>query len=436
MQAVFGDRRSRSDEGWNRAITQFIGALGFPAIGVTDRQFDNNQNSENENVRWDFSRDTTMARVTSRVRRSEKVHLGARPRLHTDDVARCRCRRHADEQGIAAAQAGAAILHVHARDPRDGRPTPDPAAFLAFLPRLKEGCDAVINVTTGGGLNMTVDDRLKGPVMLRPEMCSLNMGSMNFALYPLADRDQSWKHDWEEPYRRSSKTGCQEHFRAIARIIRFGRRARMPVRARCYASGTLRTWQRGRRKWYAAFFVQLIFACRRDRTGHRQPAVHEQTRITVRVETWSVLRGSLQMPFARNRFSWRFGRVVSKTLDIAASSRVRSRAGRKVPRSWIARHDGRQPTVMSDRLAEGTAAVSFDEDVRRHRASQLRAVWWPRCHRLGLLSCRYSGRPNTPLGDTASLERRCERARDWDRGISRFTEHPGRATIDGTLYRL
>src|SRR6185503_1652635 len=79
------------------------------------------------------------------------------------------------EQGIAAAQAGAAILHVHARDPRDGRPTPDPAAFLAFLPRLKAGCGAVINVTTGGGLNMTVEERLKGPVMLRPEMCSLNM---------------------------------------------------------------------------------------------------------------------------------------------------------------------------------------------------------------------------------------------------------------------
>ena len=73
------------------------------------------------------------------------------------------------EQGVAASQAGAAVLHVHARDPRDGRPTPDPAAYMAFLPRLKAGCEAIINVTTGGSLNMTVDDRLKAPVMLRPE---------------------------------------------------------------------------------------------------------------------------------------------------------------------------------------------------------------------------------------------------------------------------
>ena len=90
------------------------------------------------------------------------------------------------EQGVAAAHAGAAILHVHARDPQDGRPTPDPAAYMAFLPRLKAGCDAIVNITTGGGLNMTVDERLRAPVMLRPEMCSLNMGSMNFAIYPLA----------------------------------------------------------------------------------------------------------------------------------------------------------------------------------------------------------------------------------------------------------
>src|SRR4051794_37591975 len=99
-------------------------------------------------------------------------------------------------QGIAAAEAGAAILHVHARDPRNGRPTPDPAAFRAYLPQLKERTNAIINVTTGGGLDMTVEERLKGPVSLRPEMCSLNMGSMNFGLFPLADRYTSWRYDW------------------------------------------------------------------------------------------------------------------------------------------------------------------------------------------------------------------------------------------------
>ncbi|NYZ14958.1 3-keto-5-aminohexanoate cleavage protein [Azospirillum sp. RWY-5-1] len=104
------------------------------------------------------------------------------------------------EQAVAAAGAGAAILHLHARDPQDGRPTPDPAVFRAFLPRIKQSCDAVLNITTGGGLDMSVEERLAAPLLLSPEMCSLNMGSMNFALHPLARRHTVWKHAWEEPY--------------------------------------------------------------------------------------------------------------------------------------------------------------------------------------------------------------------------------------------
>src|SRR3978361_626973 len=78
------------------------------------------------------------------------------------------------EQSIAAAKAGASIIHLHARDPADGRPTPHPAVFMQFLPRIKQSCDAVINITTGGGLNMTVDQRLAAPLATKPEMCSLN----------------------------------------------------------------------------------------------------------------------------------------------------------------------------------------------------------------------------------------------------------------------
>jgi uncharacterized protein (DUF849 family) len=103
-------------------------------------------------------------------------------------------------QSIEAAKAGAAIIHLHARDPKDGRPTPDPAVFMEFLPRIKQNCDAVVNITTGGGLNMTVDQRLAAPLMAKPEMCSLNMGSMNFGIFGLADRYKEWKHPWEEPY--------------------------------------------------------------------------------------------------------------------------------------------------------------------------------------------------------------------------------------------
>ena len=124
------------------------------------------------------------------------------------------------EQAIAAAEAGASILHLHARDPKDGRPTPDPEVFMQFLPRIKQATSAVLNITTGGGMNMTVEDRLAAPLRTRPEMCSLNMGSMNFAIFPLADRYKEWKHPWEEPYLRGTDDAIfRNTFRDIARII-------------------------------------------------------------------------------------------------------------------------------------------------------------------------------------------------------------------------
>ena len=104
------------------------------------------------------------------------------------------------EQSIAAAQAGAAILHLHARDPANGRPSADPAHFMAFLPQIKHGCDAVLNLSTGGSATMTLDQRLAAPKRAAPEMCSLNMGTMNFALYPAAARITDWKFDWEKPF--------------------------------------------------------------------------------------------------------------------------------------------------------------------------------------------------------------------------------------------
>ncbi|HEY5656031.1 MAG TPA: 3-keto-5-aminohexanoate cleavage protein [Woeseiaceae bacterium] len=101
------------------------------------------------------------------------------------------------EQGIAAAKAGAAILHLHARDPNDGRPTADPDVFMQFLPKIKAECDAVINITTGGSSAMTLEQRLAAPLLAKPEMCSLNMGSMNFGLFPMQRRYDDWKFAWE-----------------------------------------------------------------------------------------------------------------------------------------------------------------------------------------------------------------------------------------------
>ncbi|WP_315919690.1 3-keto-5-aminohexanoate cleavage protein [Mesorhizobium sp. SP-1A] len=100
-------------------------------------------------------------------------------------------------EAIAAAEAGASILHLHARDPQDGRPTADPAVFMQFLPRIKQATGAVVNITTGGSSLMTLDERLAAPLKAEPEMCSLNMGSMNFGLFPILDKPREWRHDWE-----------------------------------------------------------------------------------------------------------------------------------------------------------------------------------------------------------------------------------------------
>ena len=109
------------------------------------------------------------------------------------------------QQSIDAANAGASILHLHARDPENGRPTSDPEIFNKFLPIIKEETDAIINITTGGGLQMTVEQRLEAPLKFRPEMCSLNMGSMNFALFPAAAKLKNWKHEWEKPFLEASE---------------------------------------------------------------------------------------------------------------------------------------------------------------------------------------------------------------------------------------
>lgn len=101
---------------------------------------------------------------------------------------------------IAAAEAGASILHLHARDPKTGQPKQDPKLFEAFLPRIKQCTNAVINITTGGGLGMPLEERIAPAHYAKPEVCSLNMGSMNFAAFELAKKYENWEYDWEKPY--------------------------------------------------------------------------------------------------------------------------------------------------------------------------------------------------------------------------------------------
>ncbi len=101
---------------------------------------------------------------------------------------------------IDAAEAGAAIIHLHARNPDTGRPDPRPELFQDFLPRIKQSCNAVLNITTGGGLGMTREERLQAARSVSPEMASMNMGSMNFGIFPMLDKYSNWKHEWEPEF--------------------------------------------------------------------------------------------------------------------------------------------------------------------------------------------------------------------------------------------
>ena len=167
------------------------------------------------------------------------------------------------EAAIGAAEAGAAIVHLHARDPIDGRPSPSPALFQEFLPRIKAGCDAVINITTGGGQNMTVQDRLACPLACQPEMCSLNMGSMNFGLYPTLNRYQTFTHEWEPAYLEGSRDFIFKNtFKDIEYILEhLGRGCGTRFEFECYDVGHLYNLAHllERKLVKPPLFVQTIF---------------------------------------------------------------------------------------------------------------------------------------------------------------------------------
>src|ERR1700746_2302015 len=174
--------------------------------------------------------------------------------LTPDEIAR---------DAIAAAEAGAAILHLHARDPKDGRPTPDPGVFMQFLPRIKQATDAVVNITTGGGHGMTLEERLAAPLRAKPEMCSCNMGSMNFGLYPMLDRYKEWKYEWEPAYLEMTRDFIFKNtFKDIERSLKeLGEGCGTRFEFECYDVGHLYNLahfvDRGLVK--PPFFVQMIF---------------------------------------------------------------------------------------------------------------------------------------------------------------------------------
>ncbi len=209
------------------------------------------------------------------------------------------------EAAIGAAKAGAAIVHLHARMPEDGRPTQDPEMFRRFLPKIKAASNVVINLTTGGAPTMAIEERLQPALQLKPEVASLNMGSMNFGLYEMLNRYKEFKYDWEKPYLAGSDDRIFKNtFKDIAHILESCSANNTRFEIECYDIGHLYTashfLDRGIVK--PPLFIQSVFGLRGGIGPHAEDVMHMKRtadRLFGDQYQWSVLgAGANQMYIA------------------------------------------------------------------------------------------------------------------------------------------
>ncbi|MCV0396669.1 MAG: 3-keto-5-aminohexanoate cleavage protein [Rhizobiaceae bacterium] len=207
------------------------------------------------------------------------------------------------DAAIGAAEAGAAIVHLHARDPKTGIPDQSPEAFEPFLKVIKQRSDCVVNITTGGAPTMSVEERLKPVATFKPEVASLNMGSMNFGLYPMLGRFKDFTHDWERPYLEGSKDRIFKNtFADIENILTSCAENGTRFEIECYDIGHLYTLahfvDRGLVK--PPFFVQSVFGILGGIGAHAEDVAHMKRtadRLFGEDYRWSVLgAGRNQMP--------------------------------------------------------------------------------------------------------------------------------------------
>ncbi len=209
------------------------------------------------------------------------------------------------DSAVAAAEAGAAILHLHARDPETGRPDQSPEAFGRFLPRVKQRTNAVINLTTGGAPYMTVEERVQPAATFRPEVASLNMGSMNFGLFPMLDRFKDFKHPWErEALEASRDLVFRNTFRDIEFVLRTLGEAGTRFEFECYDTAHLYHLAHflGRGLVKPPLFIQTVFGILGGIGPHPEDVMHMKRtadRLFGDQYRWSVLgAGRNQMPIA------------------------------------------------------------------------------------------------------------------------------------------
>jgi uncharacterized protein (DUF849 family) len=209
------------------------------------------------------------------------------------------------EAAVGAAQAGAAIIHLHARDPNTGKPDQTPQAFGRFLPRIKQATDAVVNLTTGGAPYMTVEERVKPAATFKPEVASLNMGSMNFGLFPMLRRFKEFKHDWERKALEDSRDLVfRNTFKDIEYVLRTLGDAGTRFEFECYDTSHLynlaNVLERGLVR--PPLFVQTVFGILGGIGSHPEDVLHMKRtadRLFGKDYKWSVLgAGRSQLPIA------------------------------------------------------------------------------------------------------------------------------------------
>ncbi|MXZ81771.1 MAG: 3-keto-5-aminohexanoate cleavage protein [Gammaproteobacteria bacterium] len=211
-----------------------------------------------------------------------------------------------EDAAVGASEAGAAIIHLHARNPDDGRPDYRPETFMQFLPGIRDRCNAVVNVSTGGGLGMSIEQRLAAALRASPEMASLNMGSLNFGIFPMAEKYDTWKHEWERPFLEMTRDFIFPNtFKTIEYALKeLGEKHGTRFEFECYDLGHLYNlaYFVDRKMIEPPFFIQLIFGILGGAGADIDNLLHLH-RMACRLfgddHEWSVLAaGRHQMPFA------------------------------------------------------------------------------------------------------------------------------------------
>ena len=209
------------------------------------------------------------------------------------------------DAAILAAGAGASILHLHARDPSNGKPTQDPAVFEEILPKIKKETDAVINITTGGSPHMTVEERMMPASVFKPELASLNMGSMNFGLYPMLDRFSEFEHTWErDNLEKSRDLVFKNTFQDIETILKIGKSNETRFEFECYDISHLYNLKHfvDRNLISPPFFIQSVFGLLGGIGAHPEDLMHMKRtadRLFGSDYQWSILgAGKNQMTLA------------------------------------------------------------------------------------------------------------------------------------------